>query len=195
MLEAMDLATRRLRIRDLRADDLTAMIELWADEDVGRFMGTCGPGSAEETAQWLAETIEHNRARPRASHNAAIIVAATGERAGWIGCGECSEPVGDWAFGYALRPAFRGHGYAREALVAVLGFCLGEGGVSSVWGECDAANHRSEAVMRAAGMLPVGASATGDPRFRAGRSWRPPALLSPSDLTATTPRSTGPQAE
>ncbi len=115
MLEAMDLATRRLRIRDLRADDLTAMIELWADEDVGRFMGTCGPGSAEETAQWLAETIEHNRARPRASHNAAIIVAATGERAGWIGCGECSEPVGDWAFGYALRPAFRGHGYAREA--------------------------------------------------------------------------------
>lgn len=175
MLEAMDLTTGRLHIRDLRANDLAAMTELWADADVGRLMGTYGPRSAEETATWVSEMIEHNRARPRAAHNAAIIVAATGERAGWIGCGESSEPVGDWAIGYALRPGCRGHGYAREALVTVLLFCLGEAGVSSVWGECDVANHRSEAVMRAAGMLPVGPSPTGDPRFRVGASWRPPA--------------------
>lgn len=179
MLGVMELATWRLQLRDLQADDLAAMIELWTDGNVGRFMGSCGPRSAEETARWLRETIEYNRASPRASHNAAIIVAATGERAGWIGCGESSEPVGEWAFGYALRPGCRGHGYAREALVAVLGFCLGEVGVSSVWGECDVSNHRSEGVMRAAGMLPAGASATGDPRFRADRSWRPPATGPP----------------
>jgi [ribosomal protein S5]-alanine N-acetyltransferase len=176
----VDLTTRRLLIRDLQADDLAAMIELWTDDDVGRFMGTYGPRSAEETARWLEDAVRHNRARPRFAHNAAIIVAETGERAGWIGCGKSSEPVGEYEFGYALRPGCRGHGYAREALVAVLAFCLGELGVSSVWGECDALNHRSAAVMRAAGMSPAGASAQADLRFRAGRSWCPPGSRSPA---------------
>jgi [ribosomal protein S5]-alanine N-acetyltransferase len=177
---SVDLATRRLLIRDLQADDLAGMIELWADEDVGRFMGTYGPRSAEETARWLEDVMQHNRARPRFAHNAAIIVAETGARAGWIGCGKSSEPVGEYDFGFALRPGCRGHGYAREALVAVLAFCLGELGVSSVWGECDAGNLRSAAVMRAAGMSSVGASASGDLRFRAGRSWSPPVSLPPA---------------
>jgi RimJ/RimL family protein N-acetyltransferase len=155
-----------------------------ADRDltvpIGRFMGTYGPRSAEETARRLADTMRHNRARPRFAHNAAIIVAGMGERAGWIGCGKSSEPVGEYDFEYALRPGWRGHGYAREALVAVLAFCLGELGVSSVWGECDVGNHRSAAVMRAAGMSPVDVSAQADLRFRAGRSWCPPVSLSPA---------------
>jgi RimJ/RimL family protein N-acetyltransferase len=176
----MDLATRRLLIRDLQADDLAAMIELWADDDVGRFMGSYGPRSAEETARWLEDVMQHNRARPRFAHNAAIIVAETGERAGWIGCGKSGEPAGEYDFGFTLRPGCRGHGYAREALVALLAFCLGELEVSSVWGECDAGNRRSAAVMRAAGMSPVGTSAQGDLRFRAGRSWCPPVSLSPA---------------
>src|SRR5258708_29239904 len=130
-------------------------------------MGRYGARAAEEPAEGRGETIKSNRPSRGASHSAAIIVAATGERAGWIGCGESSEPAGEWAFGYALRPGCRGDGYAREALVAVLGFCLGELGVSSVCGECDVSNHRSQAVMRAAGMLPAAASPTGNPRFPA----------------------------
>jgi RimJ/RimL family protein N-acetyltransferase len=82
--------------------------------------------------------------------------------------------VGDYDFGFALQAACRGHGYAREALTALLAFCLHDLAVSSVWGECDALNHRSAAVMRAAGMTPIGASAEGGLRFRAGRSWHPP---------------------
>jgi [ribosomal protein S5]-alanine N-acetyltransferase len=173
----MDVATRRLHIRDLRADDLAAMVELWTDEDVGRFMGTYGPRSAAETARWLDDTMQHNRAQPRFAHNAAVIVTGTGERAGWIGCGKSSDPVGEYDFGYALLPGCRGRGYAREALAAVLTFCLDELAVSSVWGECDALNHRSAAVMRAVGMTRVDASAQGDLRFRVDRSWRPPVSL------------------
>jgi len=84
------------------------------------------------------------------------------------------EPVGECDFGYALRPAFRGHGYARDALIALRAFCIHDLSVSSVWGECGVLSHRSAAVMRAAGMTPIGASAEGDLRFRAGRSWHPP---------------------
>jgi len=126
----------------------------WADPDVGRFMGTYGPRSAAETAAWLDEAMRHNRAQPRFAHNTAIIVAGTGECAGWMGCGKSSEPVGEYDFGYALRPACRGHGYAREALTALLAFCLHDLAVSSVWGECDVLNHRSAAVMHAARMMP-----------------------------------------
>jgi hypothetical protein len=114
MIEIMDVAAGRLLIRDLRAEDLAAMADLWTDRDVGRFMGTYGPRSAAETAAWLEEAMRRNRAQPRFAHNAAIIVAGTGECAGWIGCGKSSEPVGEYDFGYALRPACRGHGYARE---------------------------------------------------------------------------------
>jgi [ribosomal protein S5]-alanine N-acetyltransferase len=170
----MDVATGRLLVRDLRAEDLAAMADLWTDPDVGRFMGTYGPRSAAETAAWLGEAMRHNRAQPRFAHNAAIIVAGTGECAGWIGCGKSSEPVGEYDFGYALRPACRGHGYAREALTALLAFCLHDLAVSSVWGECDVLNYRSAAVMHAAGMASVEASPHGDLRFRADRSWRPP---------------------
>jgi [ribosomal protein S5]-alanine N-acetyltransferase len=176
----MDLATPRLLIRDLQADDLAAMTELWTDADVGHFMGTYGPRSAKETARWLEDTMQHIRAWPRFAHNAAIILAQTSERAGWIGCGKSSPPVGEYDFGYALRPLYRGHGYAREALTAVLTFCLGELGVSSVWGECNACNHQSAAVMRAAGMHPVDSSAHGDLRFRADHSWCPAASQTPA---------------
>ena len=171
----MDVVTARLHIRDLRADDLAAMADLWADPDVGRFMGTYGPRSAAQTAAWLDDAMRHNRAQPRSAHNTAIIIARTGQCAGWIGCGKSSEPVGEYDFGFALRPACRGHGYAREALAALLAFFLHDLAVSSVWGACDALNHRSAAAMRAAGMTPIEDSAEGDLRFRADRFWRPPA--------------------
>jgi len=170
----MDVVTRRLHIRDLRAGDFAAMAELWTDPDVVRFMGSYGPRSAAQTAGWLEDAICHNRAEPRFAHNTAIIVAGAGDCAGWIGCGKSSESVGDYDFGYALRHAYRGHGYAREALTAVLAFCLRDLAVPSVWGECDILNHRSAAVMLAAGMTPVAPSATGDLRFRADTSWYPP---------------------
>lgn len=170
----MDVVTSRLRIRDLRAGDLAAMVELWTDPDVGRFMGTYGPRSAAQTATWLRDAMRHNRARPRFAHNTAIVVAETGECAGWTGCGQSSDPAGGYDVGYALRSAQRGHGYAREALTALLAFCLHDLAVCSVSGECDALNRRSAAVMRAAGMAPVEPSPDGDLRFRADPSWRPP---------------------
>ena len=72
--------------------------------------------------------------------------------------------MGEYDFGYAFRPGYRRHGYARVAVTAVPTFCLEELAVSSVLGQCDALNYRSAAVMRAVGMVPIGASAQGDLR-------------------------------
>jgi hypothetical protein len=69
------------------------MADLWTDPDVGCFMGTYGPRSAAQTATWLDDAMRHNRAQPRFAHNTAIIVAETGQCAGWIGCGKSGEPA------------------------------------------------------------------------------------------------------
>lgn len=101
--------------------------------DVAQWMGDYDPRSAQATAGWLKEAIQHNRAQPRLGTTR--VVAASGERAGWSGCGKSSAPVGEYELGYALRPPYRRHGYILEALIAVVGFCLYELGVSSVWAD------------------------------------------------------------
>jgi RimJ/RimL family protein N-acetyltransferase len=45
---------------------------------------------------------------------------------------QSSKPIADYDLGYALQPAHRGHGYAREALTALFAFCLHDLAVSSV---------------------------------------------------------------
>ena len=163
----MDVRTARLRLRDLRPDDLPAMTELWIDPDVGRFMGDFGPRRAEDVERWLLATIAGERGPDRRSHNCAIVVHGSDDVAGWIGVGPSSRPIGDYDFGYAVRSGFRGRGYASEALAGVLRFCFDFAGVGSVWGECDGANLASARVMRRAGLDPIEPSPDGDLRFRA----------------------------
>ncbi|MFJ3205104.1 GNAT family N-acetyltransferase [Streptomyces sp. NPDC086989] len=57
--------------------------------------------------------------------------------------------------GYGLVPAVRGHGYAAEALRALLEHARAHG-AASVLGDTDRGNTASQHVMTSAGMLPVG---------------------------------------
>jgi hypothetical protein len=89
----VDVATRRLHIRDLRAGDLTAMIELWTDTDVGRFMGTYGPRSAEATATWLEDTMRRAHSARTASEldHGGMTCGWPDEQAGAGSCGSCAR--------------------------------------------------------------------------------------------------------
>src|SRR5262249_33695776 len=101
--------------------------------------------------------IFHNGQRPRASHNCAIVLRATGKVIGWIGFGHPSQlNIGDYDFGYALHRAYWGQGCMTEALRALLAFCFDELGARSVFGECYAANPASARVMEKAGMRCLG---------------------------------------
>ena len=55
--------------------------------------------------------------------------------------------------GYFLLPPARGRGFATEALKLVIDFGFRHAGFNRIWGDCDAENTASAAVMRRAGML------------------------------------------
>ena len=167
----MDVLTARLRLRDLRVEDRDPMVDLWTDAAVARFMDDFGPRTAAQTDDWIRATLAANRERERSSHNSTILLRSTGAVVGWIGVGVSSAPVGDYDFGYAVRPGHRGHGYATEALVATLRFCFTDLAVASVWGECHADNAASARVMSAACMSRI-ADNGGSRRYLARRdSW------------------------
>lgn len=171
--ERVLLLTARLTVRDVIPGDLGPLTDMWTDPEVERFMDDWGPRTAEAVPAWIEAAQAANRAEPRSSYNASIVTRADGQVVGWVGFGEGGDPVGDWNFGYALRPGCRGLGYAR-ALVGVLAFCLGEIGLESVWGSCHPDNVPSAAVMAGAGMAETGPLPNGDRRFRADRSWSAP---------------------
>ncbi|MFJ3175606.1 GNAT family N-acetyltransferase [Streptomyces roseus] len=66
-----------------------------------------------------------------------------------------ADAAGVVTVGYGLVPAARGHGYAAEALRALLGHARAHG-ASGVAGDADRENTASHRVMAAAGMRLVG---------------------------------------
>lgn len=56
-------------------------------------------------------------------------------------------------FGYFLLPPARGRGFATEALRLLIDYGLRQAGFNRIWGDCDADNAASAAVMRRAGLI------------------------------------------
>ena len=74
-----------------------------------------------------------------------------GAAVGGLGFNHAPEPDGSVDIGYGLVPSAQGHGYASEALRALLQFARSLG-ITVVKGDADHANTASQHVMRAAGM-------------------------------------------
>jgi ribosomal-protein-alanine N-acetyltransferase len=162
----MDFETRRLRVRDIMAEDLEALVGLWADAGVRRWMGSWGPREREEVAEWVATSMESNRATPRFAHNCVMMERATREVVGWIGFGKADQPFGEVDFGYSVRDAHQGRGFGTEALAGTIAYCFDELGVSSFFGEAPPENLASVRVMEKVGMQRAGISRGGRIVFR-----------------------------
>jgi len=149
------LATERLLLRDLQAEDEPAMALLRLDPLVTRYIDYIASDTAEEVRAWLFATMEQNARLPRESWNLAIVRRADGAVLGWIGIGQSSQPErGELDFGYALLPRYQGQGYAAEALRSLMAWCFEHLGIQRIYGECDARNLASARVMEKAGLLP-----------------------------------------
>ena len=55
----LEIETRRLRLRPMTLDDLSALAGLWADQDVMRYLPTGKPRSVEETRVELSYMVNH----------------------------------------------------------------------------------------------------------------------------------------
>src|ERR1700749_3426665 len=144
------LETDRLRLRwftgsDTDADFLRALLN--------------DPG-------WLANIGERNvRTRRQARHWIATRHTATYGRLGFWAVerksdgtlmGMCGlikrDTLMEVDVGYALMPAFRCHGYAREAAAACVRYAQHVLGMAEVWGIAGPANAASAAVLRQLGL-------------------------------------------
>jgi RimJ/RimL family protein N-acetyltransferase len=78
---------------------------------------------------------------------------ATGQYLGGTGFHAPRWDVPSAEFGYFLLPPARGRGLATEALKLVIDYGFACVGFNRIWGDCDADNIASAAVMRRAGLV------------------------------------------
>jgi ribosomal-protein-alanine N-acetyltransferase len=116
---ATAIETPRLILRELESDDLDALVALYADEEVMRYIGRGGPLPAEAAARYL----ERQRAlyRERGFGEWATVEKDTGDMVGL--CGLILWPdidgVEELEVAYLLARGAWGRGLATEAAAAI----------------------------------------------------------------------------
>lgn len=166
--DSWPLHTPRLEIRRSTSDDLDAIWEYRRLPEVNRWLGRA-PGSREEfreisLAPERLETLFTIALRPVEGTDTAVIgtegsgTEVIGDVMVRIGDGWAQSEVADGAkgveaeLGWVLSPAFTGHGYATEAIRAVIDVCFGPLGLRRVHAGCFAANEPSWRLMERLGM-------------------------------------------
>lgn len=142
------LATERLVLRPVTADDYAVLLAHWAAPDVRRFLFDGVALSAAE----ITEAIEDSTRDFAAAGYGLWLIHQKG-REDLVGTAGLRplEDLGLEIF-YSLAPASWGKGYATEAARAVLEHALGPLGLPEVVAEVDEGNSASIAVIERLGM-------------------------------------------
>jgi len=164
------LATERLRLRPLVADDVDRLVDLDADPEVMRYISGGAPTPPDEAERIVARSIGH---RWLAFDN-------DGDQfVGWFGLRPSAAP--DRELGYRLRRACWGRGLATEGARALVDLAFTELDASRVWAQTMTVNTASRRVMEHCGLRfvrtfltewpePIAGSEAGDVEYELTRS-------------------------
>lgn len=145
----MFLETSRLRVRRFRPGDAPALAAYRSDPAVARYQGWSEPVSPQTAADLVARFAAGDPEEP-GWFQYAVELAATGELIGDIGvCVHDNRMQAD--LGFTLARAHQGHGYATEAVTALLDRLFTVSGLHRVSAECDARNTASARLLERAG--------------------------------------------
>lgn len=132
----MRLETGRLALRPAGHDDLDALVELYGDPEVMRWIGAGGPWPREQAERAFAETPRHWRVDgfghlvvERREDGAFLgeVDLLPWDPATWtIGFAAEIGPTAEIEIGWTLARAHWGRGYATEAALAVRDWAFGE---------------------------------------------------------------------
>ncbi|MGW1251692.1 GNAT family N-acetyltransferase [Streptomyces sp. NPDC002535] len=143
------VATARLLLQPLTVADAERIVaresaagDLWGE-------GYPGDGDVRSATGFLRGVAE--RGDPGVFRPYVIRLAESGVTVGGIGFHGPPDEIGVVTVGYGLVPDARGHGYASEALRALLEIAR-RAGASGAKGDADLDNPASHRVMEAAGM-------------------------------------------
>jgi RimJ/RimL family protein N-acetyltransferase len=144
--------TARLELRQLRDEDLNALVELDGFEEVRETIDPFG----EHIPLDATERREYER---RFVGNAGFLGAverATGRLLGWFQVEPALDGSGDIELGYRLRPDAWGQGFATEGAAALLEDALARPEVTRVYAHALYSNPASLRVMEKIGMRYAG---------------------------------------
>ena len=137
------IETSRLIVRPLEMTDVPALVAMWADGDVTRYMG--GPRDRDDVERSLeAKAV---LSQPEDLDLWPIIKKASGELVGQ--CGLLRKTVdgeSEIELVYVVAKEAWGQGYATEAAVAICSYALGQLGCARLIALIDPDNTASERV-------------------------------------------------
>lgn len=139
------LTTERLRLRQLTHDDAPALMALFSDPEVLRFLNN-DPMDTEEKAigfvDWLAGNYQQ-----RIAVDWGITLHGSDAVIGMCGAYGWDQENRRIDIGYHVIPAQWGHGYATEAAQAIIRWCFENLNLHRIQGDCTDGNFASERVM------------------------------------------------
>ena len=114
----MEFATDRMRVRRIEGSDLNAMLEVYGDLELMRFVGDSSAISPEDCARWIDITLDNYEKR---GYGLFLVEALdSGEHLGFVGI---THPGGqiEPEIKYVLRREHWGKGLAQELVAATCG--------------------------------------------------------------------------
>ena len=148
------IVTPRLRMVQLDVDEAIALVDGRGGSDRPWAPGYPDDG-ALVAAGFVMTAAQHGRdLGPYGTYE--IIRRSDGAVIGAAGFLGKPDETGAVRVGYGLAESARGHGYATEALKALLGWARGQDGLTCVLADTTRTNVASQRVMERAGMHRVG---------------------------------------
>lgn len=143
--EKPTIDTPRLRLRPLRASDVSALREWTPDPSIYTYWGK-RPGKADKNPALLFEKPE----KPTKSFHLGVEERDTGKVIGdlWVYLIENDRMA---SVALRLAPACQGQGYGTEALAAMTAFCFTHTELQRLWTEVDARNLPSQRILEKCG--------------------------------------------
>lgn len=146
------LATERLVLRRLRAEDVAAFAAYRSDPDIARYQGWTAPYPVERAARMVGELAEEHPDTPGEWFQFAVALAGTDELIGDCGVHVPLAEPRQAEIGFTFAAERHGRGYATEAVRRLLDYLVDDRGKHRVVAACDARNVRSSALLHRVGM-------------------------------------------
>lgn len=145
------IQSERLLLRPFQSNDAQDVFDCWeSDPEVARYMFWTSHNDINKTKEWIAFELE--QINKDDWYRYAIIEKESG---GLIGTGLIyyESEVSSWEIGYNLGQRYWNHGYATEALQAIISFAQDNLGIKEIVGRHAKENIASENIMKKLGFL------------------------------------------
>ena len=147
---SLPIRTERLMLRTYRIDDISTSLEYYADPVVARYI-PWEPWSRKVAAEQVNRRIRRTGIdKPEAA--LALVVEHAGGVIGDVVLWAADETHSRGEMGWAFDPSAWGHGYATEAVRALIGVALEHYGMHRVVAQLDARNEASARLCERVGM-------------------------------------------